>query len=586
MKKGLKVIIAIVIISIIAGTIAYFVTHKTNNKAQDFEIAEVKDFSYFILKENNKYGVLDKSSNVVIEPIYDEVKIPNPEKEVFICYKDNVSKVFNSKGEQILTNYETVEPIRLKNVISNLLYEKTTLIYTKDGKMGLIDYSGNEITENKYESIETLPSQEGKLLVKQNGKVGVLNINGYELIKCSYDKIDLDGYYYDNSYQYSGFVVSNTTNEGYRYGYINYKGEEIIKPECSELSRVTEIDNKDDCYLILAKNGQFGVYKNKEKLINNEYQSIWYGEDNGVFVIEKSRKYGVADIKGKTILPLDYNQIDVTGICIYATTDDGVKTFDKNGKEIQMEENTTITNTENSKYRIQTHSDPQAVTYGVIDDSGNEIVPKDYSYIEYFADNYFIVSDMNGKLGIIDDKNNIILDLKYTSLQKVDGTNILQAGIVDGNTTSTELYSSKIEKICETKDGLIKTKGNYIYVIEDGTTYVDIETQKVVPNTEVFANNTLFAKKDDATGLWGFVDKSGTSKVDCIYDKVTEFNNSGYAGFKKGDKWGVINENGEVILEPTYTIQSDMESSVDFIGKYYSVEYGFGEVYYTNEIPS
>ena len=81
-------------------------------------------------------------------------------------------------------------------------------------------------------------------------------------------------------------------------------------------------------------------------------------------------------------------------------------------------------------------------------------------------------------------------------------------------------------------------------------------------------------------GKWGFEDKKGTIKVECIYDEVTEFNEYKYAGIKKDNKWGVINSEGKVILEPEYEINSEEPS---FLGKYYKVTYGFGELYYTNK---
>ena len=68
--------------------------------------------------------------------------------------------------------------------------------------------------------------------------------------------------------------------------------------------------------------------------------------------------------------------------------------------------------------------------------------------------------------------------------------------------------------------------------------------------------------------------------VEAQYDEVTEVNEFGYAAVKKEGKWGVINSKGEKILEPTYKFQEGIEPS--FISTYYQVEYGFGEVYYTN----
>ncbi len=429
MKKVIKFLAVILVILAIAGGVIFFIKKSKETKAKDYSIAEVNNYNYFILMENNKFGVINTKGENVIDPSYDEVVIPNPEKDIFICYTENTSKIVNSSNEQKFSEYEKVEPIRLQNVVSDLMYEKSRLTYTKDGKMGLMDFDGNKITENKYESIESLPYQEGKLLVKQNGKVGLININGYEIIKCEYDKIDVDGYYQeDGGYSYGGYIVTNTTEEGYRYGYINYNGDLIIEPECNELSRVVEIEDKYNSYLVLAKNGRFGVYKNKDEVIKCEYQSIMYEEDNDIFVIEKSGKFGVVSKDNKEILPMEYSQIDITGICIYATSDEGVKVFDKTGKQLDIEENVSILNTENEKYNIELVSSESEVNYGVVDKDGNEIIPMKYNYIEYLSDNYFIVSNSEGKLGIIDDTNKERLPLKYTSVQKIDGTSIVQAG--------------------------------------------------------------------------------------------------------------------------------------------------------------
>ena len=48
---------------------------------------------------------------------------------------------------------------------------------------------------------------------------------------------------------------------------------------------------------------------------------------------------------------------------------------------------------------------------------------------------------------------------------------------------------------------------------------------------------------------------------------VTEFNEYGYAGIKSKNKWGSINENGDVIKEPTYEVESNIIPS--FIKEYY-----------------
>ena len=579
MSKKAK--IALIIIILIA--VGAFLFIKNRNKGQvEYTLEKVNNYNYFILKQDNKYGVMGANGDTIITPVYDEVRIPNPEKDVFICYKDNATTCLNSNNEPIFANYNQVEPIRLKNTVSDLMYEKSTLTYVKDDKMGLINLDGKKIVDSKYESIETLPSQEGKLLVKQQGKVGIININGHEIIKPEYDQIKEDGYYEnDSDIQKSGYITSNTTKEGYRYGYINYKGEELLKPEYNDISRILDIKDSENAYLILAKDGKYGVYKNGNAVVKNDYQSISYEQGNQVFVVEKSGIYGIADLKGSMVVPLEYNQIDITGIGIYAKKGEQTTIFDKNGKTLELEENTSVLNTGNENYKIKISSSDGAISYGVINNKGEEAIPQNYSYIEYLSENYFIASNKDGKLGVLDTNNKEVLPLEYASIHKIDGTSIVQTG--RDTDQINEFYTSKLEKICESPASTVTLNGNYVYIQSDeGIKYIDKETEQEVKNTDVFKENMLFSAKDE-NGNWGFVDKAGNVKIDYQYEKVTELNKYGYAGVKKDGKWGVINSEGEIILEPTYTISEENEKDLNFIGKYYSVEYGFGEIYYTSD---
>ncbi len=288
----------LIIIILILGAIASVgIFRLVEEQGKTYEIAKVNQYNYFILKQENQYGVIDKQGNIVVKPEYEEVKIPNPEKEFFICYQDQASKVLNCNQEEILTQYTEVQPIRLKNISSDLMYEKSVLTYCQDGKYGLINFEGKQITKPIYDEIDSLPYKEGELLVKQNDKVGVINIKGNKMVEIAYQEVKVDGYYTEeNHYQYAGYIVSTKTEEGYRYGYLNHKGKEILKPEYTEISRITNINDNDNAYLICAKNGQYGVNKNQELMINHEYQSIQYDETNELLVVEKSKKYGVANL--------------------------------------------------------------------------------------------------------------------------------------------------------------------------------------------------------------------------------------------------------------------------------------------------
>ena len=111
MKKKQIIIIALIIIIAIAIS-ATLIVNKIQKENRKYEIAQITEYKYFVVKENEKYGVINTKGEKIIETQYDDVKIPNPEKAVFICYENENTKVLNEKGEEIYTQYQDIQPLR------------------------------------------------------------------------------------------------------------------------------------------------------------------------------------------------------------------------------------------------------------------------------------------------------------------------------------------------------------------------------------------------------------------------------------------------------------------------------------------
>ena len=114
MKK--RNIIITTIIIIILAIVVVFLYKIINEKNKTFQIEKVENYKYFLISENEKFGVIDENGNKIIDAKYLNIKIPNPEKPVFVCYENNVTKILNEKEEQLFTEYDSVEPLRLKNI--------------------------------------------------------------------------------------------------------------------------------------------------------------------------------------------------------------------------------------------------------------------------------------------------------------------------------------------------------------------------------------------------------------------------------------------------------------------------------------
>lgn len=575
MKKAFRIRI-IIITFIVVGIITLGVIYKIKESKKNYEIEQVKEYNYFLLKQSNSFGVIDKKGSIIIESKYDEIKIPNPEKAVFICTKDGEIKVLNEKKEEILTQFEKVDAIKLKNVSGDLVYEKSVLKYQEKEKYGLINFEGKKITNAIYDEIENLPYKEGELLIKKNGKTGIINIKGGKIIDCEYDQIQIDKYYSEgNKYKNAGYIIINKTEEGYRYGYINYKGELIEEVQYNELSRITEIEDIENEYLIVAQNGQYGIKKSGKKILESEYQSINFDEKNKVYVIEKSKKYGISDINGRIIVPLEYNQIDINGIYIYAENEQGTTVYNKDGNQVNIDTNIAIIDTENENYKIKINS-TETTKYGVIGKDGKKLVDEKYNYIEYLYDNYFIVSKENSKLGIIDDKDTEKIEVIYDSIQKIQNTKLIQTSISQTNTI--QLFSKEMKKICDMKDAIVDVYDNYIEIYNDKEIKYFDKEGKELRNIEVYPNNTRYVKEEN--GKYGFVDKNNKLVVDYKYDYATEFNEYGFASVNKDGKWGAIDEDGKEVIAPSYQFNGNFIPF--FIGEFYKITYGFGEVYFTD----
>lgn len=571
-----------VILGIIVIIIAVAVVLTVNEMQFAYEIEEIKEINYVTLEQDNKYGVIDKTGKIVVEPTYNGIQIPNPSKPVFICIgeydkeaKEYDTKAFNDKGEQLFSEYDKIETISVETNIETTPYEKSTLIYRKDGKYGLITLEGKQITEPIYEEINSINYKEGTFAVKFEGKFGAINLKGKEIIKPEYETITSDNYYNEKTKnKTTGFIVSKKTENGYRYGYINYRGKVILKTEYTELERITEIANEKDLYFIAFREGQAGLLKKTKVILNYEYEDIQYSSLNDVFVIQRNGKQGVVSKKGETIVNAEYDTITFGGMYIAARKGNNTYLFDLVGASIESKEIVSKTATTNPNYFITVD---QNDIYNVIDSEGKIVIDNNYSYIEYLSGDYFIVAK-DGKNGVIDITGKSVVDLAYTSIFRLNDTEIIQAEKIESKTI--DLYSSNMHKIASQENASIITGKDYILLASDKEfAYYDFSGNKLDAK-DVFPNNQLFAKK--INDKWGFVDKSGNVVIQNEYEMVTDFNEYGFAGIKQDGKWGVIEQNEKkIIQEPVYELEWTQPS---FIGKYYQIRNWHGGARYSADV--
>ena len=556
-----RIVIFLLIIFAIIALILAIKNRKINIKDE-----EISKYNYFLMTENDKNGIIDRNGSVIIEAKYDYIQIPNPEKGIFVCLYDYDSSaklykstILNEKGEEIYKNYSNITAIPNNNTSKSSSYQTSILKYYQDGKYGILTIGGKKVTNAIYDSIETLDYKDGVLKVKKDNNYGLIELNGTEILKPKYYSIVADGYYnVDNKYENAGYIVSIRTDEGYLYGYISHTAKELLDCKYTSLKRVTNIKNETTPYLITIDNGLMGINKSSQTIIKNEYNSIEYDSTNALFQIGKNGKYGVYDLYGNMVLPIQYDSLMFSGTIINATKDGKSLVFDSDGNIKKNYEYTSFMPTKSSNYYITTNSDKK---YGVVDNNGGTLIDNKYSYIEYIFDKYFIFTE-NGKTGVIDYTGRKILENKYDVVQNINGTSIVQA--TNATTGLSELYNKDMDKILETTNMHIYLKKDYIEVLSNDTMqYIDY-TGNIKKAQDIFTNNSIFASSKD--GKWGYIDISGNVVVDYIYDMALDINEYGFGAIKKDGKWGVIDKNKQIVLQPTYEL-TDINPT--FIGAYY-----------------
>ena len=107
------------------------------------------------------------------------------------------------------------------------------------------------------------------------------------------------------------------------------------------------------------------------------------------------------------------------------------------------------------------------------------------------------------KNGIIDLSGKSIADLKYNSIFKIAGTEIIQANI--NNTNNITLLNNEMKIVCNMNNASIEKEDNYFKVFSnDDIKYFDNNGNEI-SYKQIEPNNKMYAKK--INGKWGFVNE-------------------------------------------------------------------------------
>ena len=429
-----------------------------------------KEYEYFALYAQNKWGVINQDGEEVIQPSYQEmIVIPDKTKEVFICtYNVNEengtyqTKAVNSNNEEILTGYDQIEALDNMDKNGNVWYEENVLRVKKNGKYGLIDLLGKEILPVEYDEITVLDGTENSILIKKADKIGLVNDTGSIIIECNYKEIKKLGDTYKDGYI--------TIDEQGKYGVISATKKQILDNKYDEISQVAlkeyyQVKEDEKVKLINSKG---------ETVIENGFDQIKSVTTNGI-IFEKNNLFGEMNTSGEMVLEAVYQDLKEANNGIYIA-----KQNDK---------------------------------YGIIDNVGNIQIPFEYQIITYNEKaKLFLADDSEYKTSIIDNQYNI----KATGILSEINTDEEYIRMrVDDDYKYYNLKGEEISNIEALKNNTIflsKKDGKYGFVDKKGNAITEYIYDDA---TEQNQYGYAAVKKD---GLWGSIDKEGKEIIEPKYN--------------------------------------------------------------------
>lgn len=458
-KLNIKKVIAVILaIAVIIMFIFAIKTLLQNSKKKGNVTAQ----SYFPIYTNEKWGVINSSGEIIIEPTYKEaIIIPNNKEDIFICTYDvdytnstYKTKVINSKKKELFTNYEQLQPLENYDKNNNIWYEENVLKVQKDGKYGLINFKGKVILPIEYDEITTIKGIQNSIIVKKDNQLGLCNKEGKIIIEPKYNEIKA----LSEDYKL-GYIV---TNKEQKQGIISIDKKQILEEKYEEIKPIT-----GNGMYVVKENGVLKLIEETGiTLIENKFDDVTQLNTNQVVFI-KNNKVGVMNLEGTEIIPAQYQEIKYTTKEYYIAKKDN--------------------------------------KYGIIKENNETVKPFEYSNISYQAVAGFFQLDKEESVETKILDNN--LKEKLIGILSEINTNKEYIRIRIGE--EYKYYNFKFEEK-QAKDILVentlflsKKDGKYGFVNKDNQVIVEHQYDDATEQNEY---GYIAVKKD---GKWGAIDKEG-----------------------------------------------------------------------------
>jgi hypothetical protein len=337
---------------------------------------KVNDTAYYIVSKNARYGVVNEKNETIIPVVYEKIKREINDKTQLVLTKNGKMGVmdFASRKMIVPVQYDRVD-VQSSNLILIDHNEHYSYLNVVTGKM----------LPGWYTRLQTLGDN---MLVEQKGQWGVIDWADKKIIPLEYDKLDIE---------YSATQRVLIASRSGKYGILSVEGKTLLPLQYEQLRKVGR-----NVIMVSADNKKGLFNLSGEAVLPVGYDELRTATDS-TFIVRKDNKFGVVNQAGKFILPVEYDAL----FDLYISGKVGwLQLAYKNGKQ-------GIVNAINGKVEVNC----------VYDDLIGRYTNSEARYQSF---DFSLIVVKNGKFGFINIRDEKVrVPFEYDELQYIDQRNLL-----------------------------------------------------------------------------------------------------------------------------------------------------------------
>jgi antitoxin component YwqK of YwqJK toxin-antitoxin module len=512
---------------------------------------------YFKVSQNNRWGIIDQNNKLILPIQYDRPgDLMNGR---FIITSGNLYGFVDTTGYFFAPRFKYLIDLNDK---SFLLFANA---YPSPGripvKYGVINKNGVIIIPCIYDWIS--PSNKNDLIWVQSGnKFGLFNTHGKKMLDTEYTpnriyKPEDDRYYFDNKIRngmmmlYKQGKCGVLTTDGKIIAPFEYDSVRWVEGDYPNITNVPVgclLKNKH--WMAFDRNGSIlsKPYEEMTPIVTSKYN---YTEDvnqdfAAFFLVRRNGKFGIIDANDSVVIPFEYDFGFAEHAGKIGLIKDGIISFYSGWDLSQPLDVSNFIQGESAvtQFCLIKDSDSKNYTCGVFNNDRKVILPPKYS-VSIYDDEYIVYADKNGKTGILNQKGEIILEPQYC-----ESLSHLEGGLVCVVNLNRKVGILDLKQKKFVIDTVYAATG--LFDQEHGVCWVKPKLDIFESSEEDEGQYYYYSESDFLYGGWGLMNRNGKYILPPEYLKAVPFRDSIAIVYKDGNGNGLVRSDGTFILPCIY----------------------------------